>query len=115
MHPGIDAAGVVEKGELVSKARAAEASIRDEETRALAAAGSRGADGVAGAGGAVAGGPASASASAPPPLGFSYEPSTGYYSNAESSMRWDAASGAFHDGQRWLRFDERLMDYVPLE
>ena len=89
---GVDASGIVEKGELVDLAHETERRLREEADEALK-------------------GSAEAPAN-PPPAGFVYDPSSRFYHNVESQMYFDGASGAFWDGTQWLSHDGK--SYVPL-
>ncbi len=65
----------------------------------------------------AAAGPVAAGASAPvypAPPGFAFEPSTGFFLDAQSGMRFDQTSGFFFKGAQWFTWDAGAGRYAEV-
>ncbi|KAL4422393.1 hypothetical protein ABPG75_008590 [Micractinium tetrahymenae] len=46
------------------------------------------------------------------PAGYTFDPATGYFLNAETGMYWDATTGGFCSGGKWYSWDAHKQQFV---
>ncbi|GAX85211.1 hypothetical protein CEUSTIGMA_g12631.t1 [Chlamydomonas eustigma] len=93
---GVSVSNIVEKGDLVSRARLLEAQQVEAAAGALQQPGY-----VASVGEIV-------------PEGFVFDEGSGYWLNSVSGMYYDNITGSYFDGTSWSRYDAVSGNYVPV-